>query len=158
MVAGVGSTQLITVGNDDIPVARLLSDLWEGTPSPRTWHERTRTGGRAATGRRPWSWSPARRPTSPPPGTRARPSTASRADVEPLHRPPDRTCADPRGREWLPEAVDDLVERREAHRPEPWCSFSHVRWASSLRPGCPPERKPSVGWPATTRGRGPVSR
>jgi transcriptional regulator len=31
MVAGVGSTQLITVGNDDIPLATLLSILWEGT-------------------------------------------------------------------------------------------------------------------------------
>src|SRR5206468_3428328 len=25
--------------------------------------------------------------------------------------------------EWLPEAVDDLVEHREARRPGPWCSF-----------------------------------
>jgi transcriptional regulator len=130
MVAGVGSTQLITVGSDDIPLATLLSILWEG--------HRHRAQGAS---------EPAPAADPPPSASPARgrrlgglhlPSRyASKAEHGQGVPTWNHSTVHLTGRaqiqedgEWLPKAVDDLVERREAHRPEPWCSFGQVRWAS----------------------------
>jgi transcriptional regulator len=121
MVAGVGSAQLITVGPDGYPLATLLPILWEGDTviahMARANPHWTQIGdgspvllvvaGPQAYVSPSWYASKAEHGRVVP--------TWNYSTVQLTGRARTRQDAD-----WLRAAVDDLVERHEAHREVPW--------------------------------------
>lgn len=123
MVADIGSAQLVTVGSDGFPLATLLPIFWEGDTvtahMARANPHWRQIGPRAqalllVTGPQAYispSWYP---------------SKAEHGNVVPTW---NYSAVHLTGHaqihgdgDWLRQAVDDLVERHEAHRPEPWSS------------------------------------
>lgn len=123
LVAGVATAQLVTVGSDGYPVVTLLPILWEGDTviahMARANPHWTQIADGApalvvATGPDAYvspSWYPSKAEHG-----RVVP-TWNYSAVELAGRV--RVHEDPR---WLRTAVDALVTRHEAHRPEPWSS------------------------------------
>ncbi len=122
MVADVGSAQLITVGSDGMPLATLLPVVWEGDTvrahlARANPHWRQITEGAQAllvvTGPQAYV-SPAWYASKAEHG-RVVPTwnySVQLTGRAHLHEDGD----------WLRQAVDDLVDRHEAHRPQPWTS------------------------------------
>lgn len=121
MVADIGSAQLITVGDDGFPLATLLPILWQGdtvtahmaraNPHWRQIGQRAQallvvTGPQAYISPS-WYASKAEHGKVVPTWNYSAVHLTGRAQI---HQDGD----------WLRHAVDDLVERHEAHRPEPW--------------------------------------
>lgn len=123
MVADVGSAQLITVGSDGFPLATLLPIRWDGdtvtahmaraNPHWRHIDDGAPTllvvTGAQAYISPSWYASKAEHGRVVPTWNYSVVHLTGRAQVH-------------EDGEWLRRAVDDLVDRHEAHRPEPWSS------------------------------------
>jgi transcriptional regulator len=123
MVAAAGSAQLITAGDDGFPLATLLPIIWEGDTvtahmaraNPHWRHIGRRTpallvvAGPQAYVSPSWYASKAEHGRVVPTWNYSTVHLTGRAQIH-------------EDGEWLRRAVDDLVERHEAHRPEPWSS------------------------------------
>lgn len=123
MVADVGSAQLITVGDDGFPLATLLPIIWEGDTV--TAHMARANPHWRHIGHR----APALLVVTGPQAYISPSWYASKAEHGKVVPTWNYSTVHLTGRAqihedgaWLRGAVDDLVERHEAHRPEPWSS------------------------------------
>jgi len=121
MVAGVGSAQLVTVGRDGYPLATLLPVIWEGDAviahmaraNPHWKHIGAGSpallvvAGAQAYISPSWYASKAEHGRVVPTWNYSAVQLTGRVRV---HEDAD----------WLRAAIDDLVERHEAHREAPW--------------------------------------
>jgi transcriptional regulator len=121
MVAGIGSAQLITVGDDGVPLATLLPVVWKGS-TVITHMARANTHWRSIGDGAPtllvvtgpqayispsWYATKAEHGKVVPTWNYSAVHLAGRARIH-------------EDGEWLRAAVDELVEQHEAHREQPW--------------------------------------
>ena len=123
LVASVGAAQLITVGRDGVPLATLLPVLWEGD----------RVIAHMARANPHWTHieqgDPVLLVVTGPQAYVSPTWYASKAEHGRVVPTWNYSAVHLTGRvhvredlEWLRSAVDGLVERHEAHRPDPWRS------------------------------------